>query len=52
MLLIQSGIVSNIILETYVLKIVYDVYAASKLWVGGVKAHLNDLLAKVSIIQY
>ena len=54
MLLILLANVSNIILETYALKIEYDVYATSKLWVGvgGVKARLNDLLAKASIIQY
>ena len=35
MLLILLANVSNIILETYVLKKVYDVYATSKMWVGG-----------------
>ena len=48
------GLCSNIILETCVLKIVR--YMMCMLlhncgWVGWVKARLNDLLAKASIIQ-
>ena len=41
----------TLFLKAVCLKIVFDVFATSLLLVGGIKARLNDLLAKASIIQ-